>query len=35
VVASFSIIVGSEIAFGVPIWNVLEVVDKFDNNFAM
>jgi allantoin permease len=34
-VASISIIVGSEIAFGVPIWNVLEVVDRFDNKFAI
>jgi allantoin permease len=34
-VASISIIVGSEIAFGVPIWNVLDVVDRFDNKFAI
>jgi allantoin permease len=34
-VASISIIVGSEVAFGVPIWNVLEVVDQFDNKFAI
>jgi allantoin permease len=34
-VASISIIVGSEIAFGIPIWNVLEVVDRFDNKFAI
>ncbi|WP_209121788.1 NCS1 family nucleobase:cation symporter [Alkalihalobacillus sp. BA299] len=34
-IASISIIVGSEIAFGVPIWNVLEVVDKFDSHFAI
>lgn len=34
-VASISIIVGSEIAFGVPIWNVLEVVDRFDSRFAI
>ncbi|OLO42430.1 allantoin permease [Alkalihalophilus pseudofirmus] len=34
-VASISIIIGSEIAFGVPIWNVLEVIDKFDSNFAI
>jgi allantoin permease len=34
-VASISIIVGSEIAFGVPIWNVLEVVNRFDNKFAI
>ncbi|MGE6369408.1 cytosine permease [Planococcus kocurii] len=33
--ASISIIIGSEIAFGVPVWNVLEVVDKFDNVFAV
>jgi allantoin permease len=32
--ASISIIIGSEIAFGVPVWNVLEVVDKFDSVFA-
>ncbi|WP_218781138.1 NCS1 family nucleobase:cation symporter [Bacillus sp. EB106-08-02-XG196] len=34
-VASISIIVGSEIAFGVPIWNVLEVVERFDSRFAI
>lgn len=34
-VASISIVVGSEIAFGTPIWNVLDVVDRFDNNFAI
>jgi allantoin permease len=34
-VASISIIVGSEIAYGVPIWNVLEVVDRLDNKFAI
>lgn len=34
-VASISIIVGSEIAFGVPIWNVLEVVEQFDSTFAI
>ncbi|MTD30656.1 cytosine permease [Planomicrobium sp. YIM 101495] len=33
--ASISIIIGSEIAFGVPVWNVLEVVDKFDSIFAI
>jgi len=33
--ASISIIIGSEIAFGVPVWNVLEVVDKFDSIFAV
>lgn len=33
--ASISIIIGSEIAFGVPVWNVLEVVDKFDSVFAV
>ncbi|WP_408006926.1 NCS1 family nucleobase:cation symporter-1 [Pseudalkalibacillus sp. A8] len=34
-VVSITIIVGSEIAFGVPIWNVLDVVDRFDNKFAI
>ncbi|MED4455032.1 allantoin permease [Metabacillus fastidiosus] len=34
-VASISIIVGSEIAFGTPIWNVLDVVDRFDSSFAI
>jgi allantoin permease len=34
-VASISIIVGSEIAFGVPIWNVLEAVERFDSLFAI
>lgn len=34
-VASISIIVGSEIAFGTPIWNVLDVVAKFDGTFAI
>lgn len=34
-IASISIIIGSEIAFGVPVWNVLEVVDKFDSVFAV
>lgn len=34
-IASISIIVGSEIAFGVPLWNVLEVIDRFDNHFAI
>lgn len=33
--ASVSIIIGSELAFGVPVWNVLEVVDKFDSVFAV
>lgn len=33
--ASISIIIGSEIAFGVPVWNVLEVVDQFDSTFAI
>lgn len=33
--ASISIIIGSEIAFGVPVWNVLEVVDRFDSVFAV
>jgi allantoin permease len=34
-VASIAIIVGSEIAFGTPIWNVLDVVAKFDTTFAI
>lgn len=34
-VASISIIVGSEIAFGTPIWNVLDVVARFDGTFAI
>lgn len=33
--ASVSIIIGSEVAFGVPIWNVLDVVDRFDNKIAI
>lgn len=34
-VASIAIIVGSEIAFGTPIWNVLDVVARFDSGFAI
>ncbi|MEH7125211.1 NCS1 family nucleobase:cation symporter [Bacillus sp. JJ1773] len=34
-IASISIIVGSEIAFGTPIWNVLDVVARFDSSFAI
>ncbi|MEH7308866.1 NCS1 family nucleobase:cation symporter [Neobacillus drentensis] len=34
-VASITIIVGSEIAFGVPIWNFLNVVERFDSKFAI
>ncbi|MCG7335631.1 NCS1 family nucleobase:cation symporter [Sporosarcina sp. ACRSM] len=34
-IASISIIVGSEIAFGTPIWNVLDVVARFDSAFAI
>lgn len=34
-VASITIIIGSEIAFGVPIWNVLEVINRFDSKFAI
>ncbi|OCA85851.1 allantoin permease [Bacillus sp. FJAT-27225] len=34
-IASISIIVGSEIAFGTPIWNVLDVVARFDSGFAI
>lgn len=34
-IASISIIVGSEIAFGTPIWNILDVVARFDSSFAV
>lgn len=34
-IASISIIVGSEVAFGTPIWNVLDVVARFDGTFAI
>ncbi|KAB2337252.1 allantoin permease [Cytobacillus depressus] len=34
-VASIAIIVGSEIAFGTPIWNVLDVVARFNGTFAV
>lgn len=34
-IASIAIIVGSEIAFGTPIWNVLDVVARFDTLFAI
>ena len=34
-IASIAIIVGSEIAFGTPIWNVLDVVARFDSTFAI
>ncbi|MEN1967429.1 cytosine permease [Lentibacillus sp. N15] len=34
-VASIAIIVGSEVAFGTPIWNVLDVVSRFDSGFAI
>ena len=34
-VASIAVIIGSEIAFGTPIWNVLDVVERFDNKFAI
>jgi allantoin permease len=34
-VASITIVVGSEIAFGVPIWNILDVINRFDSNFAI
>lgn len=34
-IASISIIIGSEIAFGTPIWNVLEVIELFDQRFAI
>lgn len=33
--ASIAIIVGSEIAFGTPIWNVVNVIEKFDSTFAI
>lgn len=33
-VASITIVIGSEIAFGVPIWNVLEVINRFDSKFV-
>lgn len=33
--SSISIIIGSEIAFGTPIWNVLDVINRFDNEFAI
>lgn len=29
-IASISIIIGSELAFGAPIWNILEVIERFD-----
>lgn len=34
-VTSVSIIIGSEIAFGTPIWNILDVIDRFDNRYAI
>lgn len=34
-IASIAIIVGSEIAFGTQIWNVLDVVARFDSGFAI
>ncbi|MFJ5624727.1 NCS1 family nucleobase:cation symporter-1 [Peribacillus loiseleuriae] len=34
-IASIALIVGSEIAFGTPIWNVLDVVERFDSKFAI
>lgn len=34
-IASIALIVGSEIAFGTPIWNVLDVVKHFDSKFAI
>ncbi|CEG25775.1 cytosine permease [Bacillus sp. B-jedd] len=33
--ASIAIIIGSEISFGVPIWNILDVIDRFDSLFAV
>jgi allantoin permease len=34
-IAAIAVIVGSEVAFGTPIWNVLDVVDRFNSNFAI
>jgi allantoin permease len=34
-VASITIIIGSEVAFGVPVWNVLDVIDQFESRFAI
>ncbi|MFD1781014.1 cytosine permease [Fredinandcohnia salidurans] len=34
-VASITIITGSEVAFGVPVWNVLDVIDQFDSKFVI
>jgi allantoin permease len=33
--ASIAIIIGSEVAFGAPIWNVLDAVERFDNKFVV
>lgn len=32
---SISLIVGSEIALGTPIWNVLDVIEQFDSKFVI
>lgn len=34
-IAAIAVIVGSEVAFGTPIWNVLDVVDRFNSDFAI
>ncbi|WP_264371364.1 cytosine permease [Virgibacillus necropolis] len=34
-IASIAIIVGSEIAFGTPIWNIVDVINRFDSTFAI
>lgn len=34
-IASISIIVGSEIAFGTPIWNILDVIDRINSKYAI
>lgn len=34
-VASIAIIVGSEVAFGTPIWNIVDVIDRFNSTYAI
>lgn len=34
-VASITILIGSEVAFGTSIWNVVDVIQKFDSTFAI
>lgn len=34
-VASITILIGSEVAFGTSIWNVVSVIEKFDSTFAI